>query len=88
MCIRDRREIVYPYEKILKVNFDFAREQAFTHVMEILDKDYHYRLYYIGRVSRRTPVSYTHLDVYKRQDINRKRADRNLSARFLFISIS
>lgn len=22
--------------------------------MEILDKDYHYRLYYIGRVSRRT----------------------------------
>lgn len=48
------REIVYPYEKILKVNFDFAREQAFTHVMEILDKDYHYRLYYIGRVSRRT----------------------------------
>ena len=48
------REIKYPYEDILKVNFDFAREQAFTHVMEILDKDYHYRLYYIGRVSRRT----------------------------------
>lgn len=48
------REIKYPYENILKVNFDFAREQAFTHVMEILDKDYHYRLYYIGRVSRRT----------------------------------
>lgn len=48
------REIKYPYEELLKVNFDFAREQAFTHVMEILDKDYHYRLYYIGRVSRRT----------------------------------
>lgn len=48
------REIKYPYKDILKVNFDFAREQAFTHVMEILDKDYHYRLYYIGRVSRRT----------------------------------
>lgn len=48
------REITYPYEDLLKVNFDFAREQAFTHVMEILDKDYHYRLYYIGRVSRRT----------------------------------
>lgn len=48
------REIKYPYEDLLKVNFDFAREQAFTHVMEILDRDYHYRLYYIGRVSRRT----------------------------------
>lgn len=48
------REITYPYEDLLKLNFDFAREQTFTHVMEILDKDYHYRLYYIGRVSRRT----------------------------------
>ncbi|WP_291530472.1 hypothetical protein [Bacteroides sp. UBA939] len=48
------REIKYSYEDLLKVNFDFAREQAFTHIMEILDKDYHYRLYYIGRVSRRT----------------------------------
>lgn len=48
------REIRYPYEDLRKVNFDFAREQAFTHVMEILDKDYHYRLYYIGRVARTT----------------------------------
>ena len=36
-----------------KVNFDFAREQTFTHVMELLDKDYRYRLFYIGRVSRK-----------------------------------
>lgn len=48
------REIRYPYEDLRKVNFDFAREQAFTHVMEVLDKDYHYRLYYIGRVARTT----------------------------------
>lgn len=47
------REIRYPYEKILKINFDFAREQTFTHVMEVLDSEYHYRLYYIGRVPRR-----------------------------------
>lgn len=48
------REIKYSYQDLLKVNFDFAREQTFTHVMEILDKEYRYRLYYIGRVSRRT----------------------------------
>ena len=48
------REIKYPYESLLKVNFDFARERAFTHVMELLDKDFHYHLFYIGRVSRRT----------------------------------
>lgn len=48
------REVKYPYKDLRKVNFDFAREQAFTHIMEILDKDYRYRLYYIGRVSRRT----------------------------------
>lgn len=48
------REIKYPYQEILKVNFDFAREQAFTHIMEVLDRDLHYRIYYIGRVPRRS----------------------------------
>lgn len=47
------RDIKYPYTKLRKVNFDFAREQNFTHIMELLDKDYRYRLYYIGRVSRK-----------------------------------
>mgnify|MGYP000971008967 CR=1 FL=1 len=47
------REIGYSYDNILKVNFDFAREQNFTHIMELLDKDYNYHLFYIGRVSRK-----------------------------------
>ncbi|MDA6986869.1 hypothetical protein OSM86_23215, partial [Escherichia coli] len=47
------RTIRYPYTNLRKVNFDFAREQTFTHVMELLDKDYRYRLFYIGRVSRK-----------------------------------
>lgn len=46
------RVVSYPYEKLLKVNFDFAREQQFTHVMELMEKDYRYHLYYIGRVPR------------------------------------
>ena len=45
------RTIRYPYTDLRKVNFDFAREQTFTHIMELLDKDYRYRLFYIGRVS-------------------------------------
>ncbi len=47
------RAIRYPYADLRKVNFDFAREQAFTHIMELIDKDYRYRLYYIGRVPRK-----------------------------------
>lgn len=47
------RAIRYPYRDLRKVNFDFAREQTFTHIMELLDKDYRYRLFYIGRVSRK-----------------------------------
>lgn len=47
------RTIRYPYRSLRKVNFDFAREQNFTHVMELLDNHYRYRLFYIGRVSRK-----------------------------------
>lgn len=47
------RTIRYPYGQLRKVNFDFAREQAFTHVMELLDENYRYRLFYIGRVPRK-----------------------------------
>lgn len=47
------RSIRYSYNELRKVNFEFAREQNFTHVMELLDKDFRYRLFYIGRVSRR-----------------------------------
>ena len=47
------RSIRYLYTDLRKVNFDFAREQTFTHIMELRDKDYHYRLFYIGRVSRK-----------------------------------
>ena len=47
------RTIRYPYQRLRKVNFDFARELAFTHVMELLDEDYRYRLFYIGRVPRK-----------------------------------
>ena len=43
----------YPYADLRKINFDFAREQTFTHVMELLDKEYRYRKFYIGRVSRK-----------------------------------
>ena len=46
------RVVTYPYEKLMKINFDFAREQQFTHVMEVLEKDCRYHLYYIGRVPR------------------------------------
>lgn len=46
------RSIRYSYSEILKVNFEFAREMTFTHVMEVLDKTYRYRLFYIGRTSR------------------------------------
>lgn len=46
------RTLHYPYNKLRKVNFDFAREQNFTHIMEILDSDYRYRLFYIGLVPR------------------------------------
>lgn len=45
-------EIHYAYSDLLKVNFDFAREPNATHVMELLDKTYRYRLHYIGRVPR------------------------------------
>ncbi|MBO4985251.1 MAG: hypothetical protein J6C87_06365 [Bacteroides sp.] len=48
------RSIHYPYAKLLKINFEFAREISFTHVMEVLDKDYRYRLFYIGRTSRKS----------------------------------
>lgn len=47
------REIRYPYRELRKVNFDFARELNATHVMELLDQDYRYRLFYIGRVPRK-----------------------------------
>lgn len=46
------RTVTLPYAEMLKVNFDFAREQQFTHVMEVLGRDYRYRLFYIGRVPR------------------------------------
>ncbi len=46
------REIHYAYNELLKVNFDFAREPNATHVMEMLDSTYCYRLFYIGRVPR------------------------------------
>lgn len=48
------RSVRYPYEKILKINFDFAREPNATHVMELLDTDYRYRLFYIGRTPRKS----------------------------------
>lgn len=48
------RSIRYPYAQILKVNFDFAREPNATHVMELLDTDYRYRLFYIGRTPRKS----------------------------------
>ena len=47
------REIRYPYKELRKVNFDFARELNATHVMELLDHEYRYRLFYIGRVPRK-----------------------------------
>ena len=47
------RKIRYTLDEIRKVNFDFARELNATHVMELLDRDYRYRLFYIGRVSRK-----------------------------------
>lgn len=48
------RTVHYRYDEVLKVNFDFAREQAFTQVMEVLDRDFRYRLFYIGRVPRKS----------------------------------
>ena len=47
------REIRYPYKELRKINFEFARELNATHVMELLDSDYRYRLFYIGRVPRK-----------------------------------
>lgn len=48
------RVLHYPYEQLLKVNFDFARELNATHVMEVLDNTYRYRLLYIGRTPRKS----------------------------------
>lgn len=48
------RSTRYPYTELLKVNFDFAREPNATHIMELLDTDYRYRLFYIGRTPRRS----------------------------------
>lgn len=53
------RTIRFPYERIRKVNFDFARELNSTHVMELLEQigegeeaSMRHHLYYIGRVPR------------------------------------
>lgn len=46
------RTVSLPYADVAKVNIDFAREQQFTHVMEVLGRDFRYRLFYIGRVPR------------------------------------
>lgn len=46
------REIHCAYDDLVKVNFDFAREPNATHIMEMLDSAYRYRLFYIGRVPR------------------------------------
>ena len=47
------RKVSFPYSNLQKVNFDYAREQTFTYTMEVLDNDYNYHLYYIGRVPRK-----------------------------------
>lgn len=47
------RKVSFPYSNLRKVNFDYAREQTFTYTMEVLDNDYNYYLYYIGRVPRK-----------------------------------
>ncbi|MCI5664533.1 MAG: hypothetical protein MR319_09620 [Mediterranea sp.] len=48
------RTVRYPFDHLLKVNFDFSREPTFTHVMEVLDKNCRYRLFYIGRTPRKS----------------------------------
>ena len=54
------RTVSYPYGRIRKVNFDFARELNSTHVMELIEQVgegaesfVRYHLYYIGRVPRK-----------------------------------
>lgn len=47
------RKVSFPYSSLRKVNFDYARERTFTYTMEVLDADYEYHLYYIGRVPRK-----------------------------------
>lgn len=54
------RTVSYPYARIRKVNFDFARELNSTHVMELIEevgegeaRFLRYHLYYIGRVPRK-----------------------------------
>ncbi len=44
----------FAYRDLLKVNFDFAREPNFTYVMEVLDRQYNYYLFYIGRTPRKS----------------------------------
>lgn len=46
------RTLTFPYEHIRKLNIDFAREPQHTHVMEMLDQNHVYHLFYIGRVPR------------------------------------
>ena len=53
------RSVHYAYKDLLKANFEFARELTFTHVMEVLDSDYRYRLFYIGRTSRKSLLEIT-----------------------------
>ena len=54
------RTVSYPYRRLRKVNFDFARELNSTHVMELIEEVgdgeecfVRYHLYYIGRVPRK-----------------------------------
>lgn len=54
------RTVSYPYSRVRKVNFDFARELNSTHVMELIEQVgqgeagfLRYHLYYIGRVPRK-----------------------------------
>ena len=54
------RTVSYPYHRIRKINFDFARELNSTHVMELIEQIgegeesfLRYHLYYIGRVPRK-----------------------------------
>lgn len=44
------RTLAFPYENIRKLNIDFAREQQHTHVLEMLEQNHVYHLYYIGCV--------------------------------------
>ena len=71
MCIRDRTNIVDVYIRYLRGKIDLPGQKSYIKTVRGIG----YAMQDALEWSIRTPVSYTHLDVYKRQGGGRRRDD-------------